>query len=277
MSFEKYRQIVNKMVKEMPFLYLVDLYMWGEPLLNPSIAEIIRYGNAIGIASGLSTNLNNISQLEKALEEKPALLRVSISGLSKETYEVTHTGGRWVNVEKNLKTLSELVRRNGNKTIVEFYFHIYKHNIHEIEEARALCSNYGFRFHPALATVFADYALRYRLTGEIPELARTAADLLVRNVDDLLQECDSNNEKSCILTRCVPNVDWDGSVKACCNYAHGIITEEYLKIPLEKIVELRTISDTCGICQENSLHRWNFQTSYIQFVQDLIESNQQNS
>ena len=272
MSLELYKQVVDKLVQEIPFLYLVDLYMWGEPLLNPDINKIIEYNNSLGLASGLSTNLNNISNLDKALAAKPALLRISNSGVSSETYDVTHTGGKWSSVKKNLAELHKLLKKYGDNTIIEYYFHIYKHNMHEVGQARQICEEYGFRFHPALAILFHDYALAYSRDGQVPPPAQTANHLLVRDISSLLEDCRNESSKSCILTRCFPNIDWDGSVKACCTYAKSCISDSYLDMQLPDLIDMRTYSDACATCQEHSLHRWNNQSRYMDYVKTLVPS-----
>ena len=54
MSAADYTKVINKLVREIPFLYLVDLYIWGEALLNPELPEIIKINTSLGIASGIS-------------------------------------------------------------------------------------------------------------------------------------------------------------------------------------------------------------------------------
>ncbi len=39
MTAADYSKVINKLIKEIPFLYLVDLYIWSEPLLNPELPE----------------------------------------------------------------------------------------------------------------------------------------------------------------------------------------------------------------------------------------------
>ena len=78
--------------------------MFGEkPILNKDLPKIIKYNNELwGLASGLSTNLNNVTHLEKTIEAQPAQIRISCSGMSKETYEITHTG-KWPKFSKNVE------------------------------------------------------------------------------------------------------------------------------------------------------------------------------
>jgi MoaA/NifB/PqqE/SkfB family radical SAM enzyme len=273
MSLHDYSKVINKMVKEIPFLYLVDLYVFGEPLLNNDLPDIITLNNELGIASGLSTNLNNIRNLEAVMLARPAQLRVSLSGASKETYEVTHTGGRWDKVSNNLIKLGELSNALGNKTIIEIYFHIYQHNKSEIKIIADLCKKYSFRFHPSLAVLFSDYALSYSESGVMNSNAKIASDLMLVDIDTLLDDCKREAHLNCILTRIVPVINWDLSVMPCCNYTYSSIAANYLDIKLEDIINKRTNSGVCAKCQKHSLHRWNNQIAYSSKVKQVVLEN----
>lgn len=274
MSYENYEKVITKLVREIPFLYLVDLYVYGEPVLNKELPEIIRLNNRLGLASGLSTNLNNIKHLKAVLDEHPALIRVSLSGASSETYDVTHTGGKWNKVAKNLEILADLIVERGDRTIVEVYFHIYKHNQHEIGAIKALCEKYGFRFHPSLGLVLtSDFVLHHSQGKGLPASARVASELTLIPLEEMLDDCQDQAHLNCILTRIVPVINWDLSVMPCCNYTYSKIAPNFLEIPLEELIRERTHSAVCATCQSHSLHRWNNQGYYSEFVSRIVDDN----
>lgn len=273
MSFSDYSKVIHKLIKEIPFLYLVDLYVYDEPLLNKDLPKIIQLNNSLGIASGLSTNLNDARNLRSVLQENPALIRVSLSGASAETYEVTHTGGNWKKVEQNLAKLGALIAEQGNKTIVEIYFHAYKHNLHEAGIIKKRCEEYGFRFHPSLGIVLtSDFILSYSQGKGLPASAQPANELTLLPLDSLLEDCRREAHLNCILTRIVPVINWDLSVMPCCNYSYSKIATNFLDIPLSELIQKRTYSDVCMTCQSHALHRWNNQVRYTPYVTKTLES-----
>lgn len=272
MNYDTYEKVIRKLVREIPFLYLIDMYIWGEPMLNPDLPDMIRLNNSLGIASGLSTNLNNVRHLEKVMEAFPAQIRVSLSGMTKETYEVTHTGGRWDAVRKNLDTLAALNDLHDRRTIIELYFHLYNHNLGDLQAAADLAHKHGFRLHPSLAILFHDLVLRYAETGQLPPTAKAANERLLISVDQLLSECASQGDRNCILTRIIPVINWDTSVMACCTYTYSDLARSFLDIPLEEIVRRRTRSSTCAACQKHALHRWNDQGKYAGYVEEIVHS-----
>ena len=111
MTASNYKKIVDKLVADIPLLYLIDLYIWGEPILNPQLDQIIYLNHDLGIASGLSTNLNSVRHLPKVMAARPAQLRISLSGASDETYNITHTGGKWSGLRKIFKKLRACEKR----------------------------------------------------------------------------------------------------------------------------------------------------------------------
>ena len=273
MSLAQYKEVMGKLVKDIPFLYLVDLYVWGEPMLNPEIAEMVSHNHSLGVATGLSTNLNNIRNLEAVLAQHPAQIRVSISGMSQETYERTHVGGRWSKVRPNLDTLRDLRTKYGNVTEVEFYFHTYKHNLHEYQLAKDLCRDYGFNFHPALGNIIAqDFIASYRSGNALRPETQAVSELLLVNLEQLIRDCDEDTDKNCILTRVTPTINWDMSVMPCCQYTYSSIHPNFLEADLSDLIELRTNSDTCADCQSFSLHRWNDQVKYAGHVREIGEA-----
>jgi hypothetical protein len=195
---------------------------------------------------------------------------VSLSGMSAETYELTHTNGKWRRVEKNLGELSRVISETGANTIVELYFHIYKHNLHEIDAAKGMCDEYGFRFHPALGIILQPLVLKEITSGIKPKSAKIADDRLLRSVESLLSECREQASQPCILTRVAPVINWDSSVLACCSFTGEPLFKSYLDVSLDEIINHRTYSATCGTCQSNALHRWNNQASYAPLIEEVL-------
>lgn len=270
MTASDYSKVIDKLIKEIPFLYLVDLYIWGEPLLNPDLPEIIKINNRLGIASGISTNLNAGKHLEEVIKASPAQIRVSISGYGEKNYEITHTGGRWEVLSKNLLLLSEYINKHQTKTIVEIYFHLYKNNIDEYKNILQLCESYGFRPHPVLSMLLADYALDYCEGEPLSDEAKKAEELMLIGLDELIANGKKDHNKKCLLNRVLPIINWDMSVMPCCNYSYHKLADNYLDISLGDITKLRNTHPLCIKCQKHSLHRYFNPLHYTDYVNNLL-------
>lgn len=116
-------------------------YNWGEPLLHPEIASIVKMFHSHRIATFISTNLctKNEAVLHAVCDAGLDYMTVSLSGASQEVYERYHCGGSLDRVETNTRRLVEYRRRNRlRRPFVEWKYLVFAHNAHEVEAARQL-------------------------------------------------------------------------------------------------------------------------------------------
>ncbi|HLQ60237.1 MAG TPA: radical SAM protein [Candidatus Acidoferrales bacterium] len=151
MDLEHFKRVIDAMS---PWAYEVSLYNWGEPLLHKDIFEMVGYARAKNLSTVMSSHLSvkphlMDSLLESGLEE----LTVSIDGVTQETYEKYRVNGKLDLVFSNLRHLLQRRAELGLKTpSVEWQFIVFKHNEHEVEDARRLAGEIGvdlIRFIPA--------------------------------------------------------------------------------------------------------------------------------
>ena len=263
MKKEAYDAIVNKMIREQPFTYLVDIYLWGEPLLNVQLADMIRMGNELGISTGISTNLNACRKLADVMRARPASLRVALSGYGPANYERTHAGASWETVRRNLDNLAECVEEYADadgRTLVQVSFHVNRRNVAEIEPMRKLCVSLGFDFFPHKSIVFQDHVMDLLDGKPISAEVQEAMDIGPTSVQDLLAAAHADREKVCLLKRCAPTINWNGDVLACCNYATNregnSMGVHYLGTTLDAIIRQRLESPLCAKCIGMDMHRF---------------------
>ncbi|NUU99882.1 hypothetical protein XO12_07175 [Marinitoga sp. 1154] len=271
MDITDYERVIKKLIAEMPFLYLVDLYVWGDPFLHPKLPEIIKINNKYGIAGGISTNLNYGNNIEEIIKSKPPQIRVSVSGYGPEHYEITHKNAKWDVFYNNLLMLHKYIKKYDTKTIVEVYFHVNKINISEFKKVKELCDELGFRLNSTISMVFPDYALEYIQTGKLPTNAQKGADIMLVSLDDMLKNAKKEKDKDCLLKRIVPVINWDLSVMPCCNYTYRKLADNYLDITFEEIIKLRENHPLCKTCQKYALHRYFNPLYYSDYIDNLLK------
>lgn len=267
-----YLKVINKLIKDIPFLYLVDLYMWGEPLLNPELAEIIKINNQLGIASGISSNLNAAKNLEKIIKVAPIQIRVSLSGYGEKNYEIAHKGGRWSVLYENILSLADYIKRYQAETIVEVYYHVNKNNLSEYKKIEELCRRLSFRPHPSIHLLFPDYAMEYLDGKGFDKDVKKAKNLMIISLEDIIDKAKKERNKTCLFKRIMPVINWDMSVLACCNYLlyNHKLSDNYLDISLNEIINLRNVNPLCIKCQKYSLHRYFDPVYYSDYIFNLI-------
>ena len=136
---------------------LIDLFNWGEPFLNPELIPIIELLQSNGFRVGLSTNASKYMELPSSLLSGIEYLILSISGFSQESYGRIH-GLNLDTVKQNIVRLAEHFSRNGHPGKVIMNFHVYQHNLSEIEAANEFCLRHNICFSPHIAYL-ADEAL----------------------------------------------------------------------------------------------------------------------
>jgi organic radical activating enzyme len=140
-------RLVQKMLDELDkYLLSVNLFNWGEPLLHPQIAAMIRMIHKRGIFTKISSNLNTTHQetLAELCDAGLDYLTVSAAGASQAVYEQYHRGGNLEAVWENIRYLTAYKRRHRlRRPVVEFKYLLFQHNRREMPAARKTAYGLG--------------------------------------------------------------------------------------------------------------------------------------
>ena len=131
-----------------PYLLTVSLWGWGEPLLHPRLADILRAARKYPVVTLLSTNgqkLNDERIIETLIAYPPTFLIVAIDGLTDETNSMFRTGARLEPALSGVRRLAELKRKNALQLPVLHMRYIpMKHNEHEVPLLSDFAREAGF-------------------------------------------------------------------------------------------------------------------------------------
>lgn len=133
LTLKDFQKIINKIPKS---IYWITLYFQGEPLLDKTIIEKIKYLRTNNYYVEISTNAQNISkEIATALVES-GLNRIIISmdGITQSTYEKYRINGNINKVYEainNLLDAKKFLHKKNPKIIVQYI--VFKHNEDEIE------------------------------------------------------------------------------------------------------------------------------------------------
>lgn len=248
--------VLDKLLQELPFMGNIQLYAWGEPLLHPQVAEIIRLTQSRRVLSAISTNLNVRRDLTEVIQAQPDWLKISASGFG-ANYELTHTGGKWDLFHRNLYRLQELRERYHPTMYVEMNYHLYRHNQGEdYRQMARLCQELGFVFRPNWAYLYPlDNVLAYCQGKPLSPEARRTLDLLYLDLDQGLARARSQAHLPCAEARCFP-IAWNLHVRSCGAFFLPTVVDNFLEIPLPEILRRRDASGICQECQRHALHRF---------------------
>jgi MoaA/NifB/PqqE/SkfB family radical SAM enzyme len=258
MSAKNYARVLDKILREDPFTGVVTLYNWGEPLLNPDLPEILRITNEHGVLAAISSNLNIKRDFSDVIKAKPMWFRISVSGYEK-SYEITHTGGSWELLLKNMRLLRQWREAYHPDMVVEMFYHIYRHNNKaDFQNMKRLCEELGFTFryrHAALAPL--DNVAAVIEDRPVSPEARRAMDLQILPVKEAMAIARQQQDRECCYERCLW-ITWDMHVSQCMEwYADNakLVPGDFLSTPLADIIAARRDNEFCRRCKERSIHR----------------------
>jgi len=259
MSAATFRAVLDKILAEDPLVGSVQLYQWGEPLLNRELPQIIEAAVERGVPCAVSSNLSLKCDLRPVIAAGPSWFRVSVSGTG-EHYETAHAGASWERLQANLRELARLRNELNAEMKTELYYHLYRDNLGEpVEQMRALCEELGFEFHPVWAYLISlDDVLEHLEGGALSDPARQASEMLALSLDDGMQLAREEGELGCPVTRCV-HVNWDLSVSHCMMFFYpqdNIAAANFLETPLDRIQAARRTCNLCHRCRKQALHRY---------------------
>ncbi len=256
MSAATYQQVLDKLLREIPLLGSVQLYTWGEPLLNPELPEIVAITRKAKVLSAISANLNYVKNLEKTIAAQPDWFKVSCSGWE-ESYEITHTGGKWSKFLPNLYKLVEFRDQLHPEMHITLSYHLYKHNIGEdYRKMEELCNKLNLIFRPSPAYLYPLDTVRDYVDGkEISQAARQTLPMLMMSLDEGIAKARERRSLPCPEERCLP-IDWDGRVRACGVYFRPYVANQFLETPLREIIGCEKKMQLCFECTQRGIHQF---------------------
>lgn len=233
-------------------LELINLFNWGEPLLNPSLPKMVQYATEKEIYSVVHSNLNFVTPAlaEALVSSGLSKLVASIDGASEETYSKYRTHGSFSTALSNLKLFINTKKKLGLTNPKIFWkFLVFRHNEHELAKAKEMAADMGVEIKFQFAAVARK------------EFESTLEDY---NGNDFLKKFAHDYGSPCDALWKNPVVHPGGIVFPCCmivekKYAVGNLLENDFRSIWnnEKYQELRNIvsgrvrsseSSFCGDC-----------------------------
>lgn len=258
MPLSVFEQVLTKILRESPVSDpQIWLYNWGEPLLHPKLPDIIGLIHEAGLRSYLSSNLNVEKGLRELVKAKPTELKVSISGFSADTYELTHRKGNINLVKSNLYRLRQYLDKYSSPTRIWVGQHVYRNNHHEVEGLANLCRELGFEHHPIQAFYQPLEKLISVAEGDAEVLQEEIMPLFLVQPRDQIQFLKSNKkpEYDCELRFNQTVINADASVALCCSqYQHdNALGVSFLDLPQSQIDDLKYRHELCKTCRHHGL------------------------
>ncbi|MBF0539694.1 MAG: radical SAM protein [Nitrospirae bacterium] len=216
MALDSYKRLLDEVG---PYVFGVYLCNWGEPLLNPHLAEMIEYAKGYNTIVGFSSNLNRLSDetAGRIAASGVDFIVLSIDGATEDSYAKYRVGGSFSTVMANIERL--LAYREASKPFPQliWQFLVNRYNEGEVEAARQIARGYGIAFSPS--------PLRTHMGKELlmPLYARVNEDAYWLPTGSSYSRYDyeiapgtRTRQRNCKWLWDASVVNWDGSVAPCC-------------------------------------------------------------
>jgi radical SAM protein with 4Fe4S-binding SPASM domain len=133
MDIKLFEKITNELK---PFLYNINLYFQGEPMLHPRFFDFLEISK--GIKMTVSTNGHFLSKenAEKLTRSGLYKIIVSLDGMDRVTYSIYRQGGEFEKVISGIHYLSKAIKDTKSSLKLEIQFLLNRYNESQIPSVR---------------------------------------------------------------------------------------------------------------------------------------------
>lgn len=137
LSLETFQNLMSECGR---FLYELDLFHWGEPLLNPNLVAMIELAKRWNIRVTVGSNLSLLTRdlCEQLIRSGLDHLIVSLHGASQQTMERYQRGNDLQHVVESIRLFMETRKRlKSIHPKVSWRFLVHRYNEREVDIARS--------------------------------------------------------------------------------------------------------------------------------------------
>ncbi|PIQ96949.1 MAG: radical SAM protein [Nitrospinae bacterium CG11_big_fil_rev_8_21_14_0_20_56_8] len=270
MSLDRFKSVINRLGT---WLQSVNMYSWGEPLLNKSLVDMIRYSAAEhGIRTITSVHLNNITdeQIEGIATSGLDKLIVSVDGATQEVYQQYRVGGNIETVFDNMRKLVAAKKKHGSDLRIVWNFLVMKPNEHEMEMARQKAAEIGVEISFSIMRTNLKDDIIGKVEDNIEKDAKWIPESPQYNPYNLENKTRKNPITFCKRPWQETFINWNGDVFPCgCvvtekQYSMGNIFDQsfeevwngdkYVAARKEILGQPNGIKTICHICKANGYY-----------------------
>jgi radical SAM protein with 4Fe4S-binding SPASM domain len=216
-TLELFKKVFDELKQS---LTSINLYSWGEPLLNRDLIPIIEYikpfNKNIRITTSTSLNLKDNNLLAGLINSGIDEIIVSCDGTNQDSYGKYRVGGDFGLVMNNLRLLADKKKELGKDTLITWNFLVFKHNEQEIDKAKEMADNLGVYFRIG----FMRTSMKDEILMPHSQAIEKDKDWIPDNPNYSAYDKENNTTKKIIKTCRKPwqeiSVNWNGLVLPCC-------------------------------------------------------------
>lgn len=201
--------LYKKVMKELsPYLYNINLYFQGEPMLHPQFFSFILI--PAKVRSVVSTNGHFLSEenSEKLVRSQLSRLIISLDGIDQNTYSTYRVNGNITDVTEGLKNLAIAKKKHRSSLIIELQFLVNSINEDQIKQVRQFAKSVNAVLRLKSMQIINKAEIAYWLPSGRRFRRYTMKD------GEYVPKIRMHNR--CARLWFNPVITWDGKVVPCC-------------------------------------------------------------
>jgi radical SAM protein with 4Fe4S-binding SPASM domain len=220
MDIDMYKKIILEL---RPYLYHINLFFQGEPMLHPQFFEFLDESVEINIT--VSTNGHYLSEENSLKLARSGLNKIIISldGMDEETYSMYRQGGEFEKVVRGIRTVSQSIRSTGSSLKLEIQFLVNRHNEGQILTVRRFSEEVGATLRLKSMQIInkENFESWLPYNEKFKRYKKDETDFKIK----------SSLNNHCLRLWLNPVITWDGKVVPCCfdknaNHIMGDLKED---------------------------------------------------
>ena len=252
MLFSAYRNVLDKLLRDIPNLLHIDLNGWGDPLLNPDLPKIVKYTETF-ISCTVTTRIPQNCNIEPVLESKPSQFLFTLSDSDMFLTNLNQEFN-WEGIKKPLLQISIQQQKTKDTEFRVLLARKRNHNAYQISKLQDLCEDLSLRLivsnsYPSSYESFLNYS---SINSSDNESSLTSINW---DLDLALSLAKKDSHLPCLCQRIFPIIDASQRVNICHLYQDAILSNEYLSSNYSNLLNQRRDNEHCRLCQSQALHR----------------------
>jgi len=201
--------LFKKAVTELrPYLYYMNLYFQGEPMMHPDFFTFLILSGEIKTVVSTNGHFLTEENSEKLVLSPLYKLIVSLDGMDQKAYSEYRRNGDLARVMEGIKNISSARDRFKSPMKLELQFLVNRHNEHQIREAGRFAGEMKAQLKLKSMQVIDDQDAGYWMPSnkEYARYEKTEGKYEIRN----------SMPSGCLRLWLNPVITWDGKVLPCC-------------------------------------------------------------
>jgi radical SAM protein with 4Fe4S-binding SPASM domain len=201
--------LFDKVISELgPYLYNINLYFQGEPMLHPSFFSFVQKGRKINTIVSTNGHFLSVGNSERIVKSGLHKLIVSLDGIDQKTYSAYRINGSVNTVLEGLNYVSEAKEKYKSSLNIEIQFIVNRINENQIPQVRKLAS----KLKTSLRLKSMQIINKEDIESWIPIRERFRR-YRYKDGDYVIKNTFPNR---CARLWLSPVITWDGKVLPCC-------------------------------------------------------------